>query len=125
MKKIRKKKLHAKYVNIFCSSCSRNPDPLSYCQPDPCRPQVQSFQSLFYLHNLKHLNITIIIVMIIMIRVLCDAGFDGGLQQTFHMEVAMMMMIMVKMVMMVEMVMMMLRMRIVMVREKHFWRYPK
>ena len=52
--------------------------------------------------------------MIIMIRVLCDAGFDGGLQQTFHMEVAMMMMIMVKMVTMVEMVMMMLRMRIVM-----------
>ena len=68
-------------------------------------------------------NIINITIIFIMIRVLCDAGFDGGLQQTFHMEVEMMM-TMIKMVMMIDMMMevvMMMMMRTVMVREKYFF----
>ena len=89
---------------MFSSSYSGNPDPLSHCKPNPGGPQVQN--SFF--------DITITITITILqcrtctdtpplrdnkndnstiTRVLCDAGFDGGLQQTFHMEVVMSIMI--------------------------------
>ena len=104
-------------LDFFPPSCSWDSDPLPYRKPNPCWPEVKIIVLISFVSSLswvllsfaKILNIiiisiiTVIQIIIVIIRVLCDAGFDGGLQQTFHMEVAMMMTMMKMMMMMMTM----------------------